>query len=95
MCSPSQGFYGENNSKMNFSDLPNNSWEKVMVNLVEHIGGDGGSLVKWSDEIPDPVETATAILDMVQYLDADYRDMVEGGLAKGFRAFYKLGEYEK
>jgi hypothetical protein len=24
---------------MNFSDLPNNSWEKVMVHLVEHIGG--------------------------------------------------------
>jgi hypothetical protein len=26
---------------------------------------------------------------------SDYRDMVEGGLAKGFRALYKLGEYEK
>jgi hypothetical protein len=80
---------------MNFSDLPNNSWEKVMVHLVEHIGGDGGSLVKWSGEIPDPVETATAILGMVQYYDPDYRDLPEGALARGFRAFYKLGEYEK
>lgn len=95
MCSPSQGFYGENNNTMNFSDLPNKSWEKVMVHLVEHIGGDGGSLVQWGDKIPDPVETATAILDMVQYLDPDYRDLPEGNLAKGFRAFYKLGEYEK
>ena len=32
---------------------------------------------------------------MVQYHDPDYRDMVEGGLAKGFRAFYKLGEFEE
>lgn len=77
---------------MNFSDLPENSWEKVMVNLVEHIGGDSGALVKWSNEIPDPVETATAILNMVQYLDPDYRDMPEGNLAKGFRALYKLGD---
>jgi hypothetical protein len=95
MCSPSQGYYGENNNTMNFSDLPNNSWEKVMVHLVEHIGGDGGSLVKWSDEIPDPVETASEILGMIQYYDPDYRDMVEGGLAKGFRALHNLGEYEK
>lgn len=80
---------------MNFSDLPNNSWEKVMVNLVEHIGGDGGSLVKWSDEIPDPVETATAILNMVQYLDPDWGGYPEDALAKGFRALYKLGEYEE
>jgi hypothetical protein len=80
---------------MNFSNLPNNSWEKVMVNLLEHIGGDSASLVKWSDEIPDPVETATAILGMVQYCDPFYRDLPEGNLAKGFRALYKLGEYEK
>lgn len=25
---------------MNFNDLPNNSWEKVMVHLVGYIGGD-------------------------------------------------------
>jgi hypothetical protein len=31
---------------------------------------------------------------MVQYYDPDYRDLPEGGLAKGFRALYKLGEYE-
>ena len=80
---------------MNFNDLPNNSWEKVMVHLVEHIGGDGGSLVKWSGEIPDPVETATEILGMIQYFDPDYRDLPEGALAKGFRALYKLGEYEE
>lgn len=80
---------------MNFSDLPNNSWEKVMVHLVEHIGGDGGSLVKWNDEIPDPVETATAILDMVQYLDPDYRDIPDGNLSRAFRLIHKLGEYEK
>lgn len=80
---------------MKFSDLPNNSWEKVMVHLVEHIGGDGGSLVKWSGEIPDPVETATQILGMIQHSDPDYRDLPEGALAKGFRAFYRLGEYEE
>lgn len=78
---------------MNFGDLPNNSWEKVMVNLLEHIGGDGASLVRWSNEIPDPVETATAILDMVQYLDPDYRGFPEGNLSEGFRALNKLGEY--
>lgn len=80
---------------MNFSDLPNNSWEKVMVNLVEHIGGDGGSLVKWGNKIPDPVETATAILNMVQYLDSDYRGIPDGNLSRGFRALHKLGEYDK
>ena len=80
---------------MNFSDLPNNSWEKVMVNLVEHIGGDAGYLVKWGDKIPDPVETATAILGMIQYYDPDYRDRPEGNLAKGFMAIYELGEYAK
>jgi hypothetical protein len=80
---------------MNFSDLPNNSWEKVMVHLVGYIGGDDASLTNWSDEIPDPVRTATAILGMVQYYDPDYRDMPEDALAKGFRAFYKLGEFEE
>jgi len=79
---------------MNFSDLPNNSWEKVMVNLVEHIGGDSGFLVKWGDKIPDPVETATSILNMVQYLDQDWKGYPEDALAKGFRALHKLGEYE-
>jgi hypothetical protein len=54
---------------MKFSDLPENSWEKQMVNLLDIIGGDGASLVKWNDEIPDPVETAKAILDMFRYLD--------------------------
>jgi hypothetical protein len=73
---------------MNFSDLPNNSWEKVMVHLVGYIGGDDASLTNWSDEIPDPVRT-------VQYYDPDYRDMPEDALAKGFRAFYKLGEFEE
>jgi hypothetical protein len=32
---------------------------------------------------------------MVQHYDPDYRDLPEGALAKGFRAFYRLGEYEK
>jgi hypothetical protein len=54
---------------MNFSDLPNNSWEKVMVKLVDFIGGDGPSLVNWSNEIPDPVETATQILGILAYND--------------------------
>ena len=80
---------------MDFNDLPNNSWEKVMVHLVGWIGGDDASLTNWSGEIPDPVRTATAILGMVQYYDLDYRDMPEGALAKGFRAFYKLGEFEQ
>jgi len=54
---------------MKFSDLPNNSWEQVMVKLVDFIGGDGPSLVNWSDEIPDPVETATHILGILAYND--------------------------
>jgi hypothetical protein len=54
---------------MNFSDLPDNSWEKVLVKLVDFIGGDGPSLVNWSDEIPDPVETATQILGVIAYID--------------------------
>lgn len=75
---------------MNFSDLPNNSWEKVMVNLVGYIGGDDAALVKWSDKIPDPVETATAILNMVQYYDEDRWDLADGSLAESFKEFYKL-----
>ena len=54
---------------MKFSDLPENSWEKQMVNLVDTIGGDGASLTKWNNEIPDPVETAKAILDIFRDLD--------------------------
>lgn len=75
---------------MNFSDLPNNSWEKVMVKLVGYIGGDDAALVNWNDEIPDPVKTATAILDMVQYYDEDRWDLADGSLAESFKEFYKL-----
>jgi len=66
-----------------------------MVNLVGYIGGDDAALVKWSDKIPDPVETATSILNMVQDLDPDWQGYPEDALAKGFRALYKLGEYEE
>jgi hypothetical protein len=54
---------------MNFSDLPENSWEKVMVKLVDFIGGDGPSLVRWSDEIPVPEEVALEILGTLAYYD--------------------------
>lgn len=58
---------------MNFSDLPNNSWEKVMVHLVDFIGGDGPSLVNWSDEIPNPKQTAKQILGVLAYYEGmDY-----------------------
>jgi hypothetical protein len=58
---------------MNFSDLPNNSWEKVMVKLVDFIGGDGPSLVKWSGEIPNPKQTAKQILGVLAYYEGmDY-----------------------
>jgi len=80
---------------MNFSDLPEDSWEKVMVHLVGWISGGDVALVNWSGEIPGPVKISNAILGMVQYYDPDYRDMPEGALAKGFRAFYKLGEFEE
>jgi hypothetical protein len=54
---------------MNFSDLPENSWEKVMVKLVDFIGGDGPSLVNWSNEIPNPEQTAKQILGIIAYYD--------------------------
>jgi len=54
---------------MNFSDLPENSWRKVMVKLVDFIGGDGPSLVRWSDEIPTPEEVALEILGTLAYYD--------------------------
>lgn len=44
----------------------------------------------YDDEIPDPVKTATAILDMVQYYDEDRWDLVDGSLAESFKEFYKL-----
>lgn len=75
---------------MKFSDLPENSWEKIMVNLVEYIGGDSPALVKWKNETPDPVEVATAILDMVQFYDPDCWDLTEGSLAETFKETYNL-----
>lgn len=54
---------------MNFSDLPENSWEKVMLKLVDFIGGDSPSLVRWRDEIPTPEETALEILGIIAYID--------------------------
>ena len=54
---------------MRFSDLPEDSWEKVMVKLVDFIGGDGPSLVNWSDEIPNPKQTAKQILGIIAYYD--------------------------
>ena len=53
----------------NFNDLPKDSWEQVMVKLVDFIGGDGSALVNWGNEIPNPVETSIAILGMVAYFD--------------------------
>lgn len=56
---------------MKFSELPNDSWEKTMVNVVNIIGGDGASLMNWNDEIPNPYDTAIAILEIIEYLDPD------------------------
>jgi hypothetical protein len=58
---------------MKFSDLPEDSWEKVMVKLVDFIGGDGPSLVNWSDEIPTPEQTSKQILGIISY----YNEMNE------------------
>jgi hypothetical protein len=54
---------------MNFSDLPDNSWEKVMYKVVEFIGGDAPYLCNWSDEIPTPQKVAEEIVSMVAYFD--------------------------
>ena len=70
---------------MNFSDLPNNSWEKVMVNLVEHIGGDAGYLVKWDDKVPTPEKVAEEIVAMFAYMD----DTNEDEFIASFREYCK------
>lgn len=85
MCSPSQGFYGENNSKMNFSDLPDNSWEKVMLHVVDIIGGESGSLTEWNDIVPTPYDTGFEILSMFEYID----DLKSGTLTEGFKKRYE------
>jgi hypothetical protein len=44
-----------------------------MVKLVDFIGGDGPSLVNWSDEIPNPKQTAKQILGVLAYYEGmDY-----------------------
>lgn len=76
---------------MNFSDLPENSWEKVMVNLVDFIGGDGPSLVNWGDEIPTPIKTATQILGILAYYDKMDEDQTEKFI-NSFKEYCKVKE---
>ena len=54
---------------MNFSDLPDNSWEKEMFRVVDFIGGDAPALCNWSDEVPTPQKVAESILTVVAYGD--------------------------
>jgi hypothetical protein len=55
--------------KMNFSDLPDNSWEKEMFRVVDFIGGDAPALCNWNDEIPTPQKVVESILTVVAYGD--------------------------
>jgi hypothetical protein len=66
---------------MKFSGLPNTSWEKVMIGVVNIIGGDGPSLTKWNDEIPTPYDTGFEILSMFEYID----DLKPGTYTKNFK----------
>lgn len=71
---------------MNFNDLPNNSWEKVMVDVVDIIGGESGRLTEWSDKVPTPYNTGFEILSMFEYID----DLKPGTLTEGFRKRYEV-----
>ena len=70
---------------MNFSDLPNNSWEKVMLDVVDIIGGESGGLTEWNDIVPSPYDTGFEILSMFEYID----DLKPGTLTEGFRKRYE------
>ena len=72
-------------TKKTFSELPKDSWEKTMFNVVELIGGDASSLTNWSDEIPNPYDTAIAILQIIEYLDPDIKS---GSLTRLFEESY-------
>jgi hypothetical protein len=51
-----------------FSELPKDSWARVMVDLVNVLGGDGASLCQWSDKVPSAIDTANEILRSVETL---------------------------
>ena len=54
---------------MNFSDLPEDSWEKVMFRVVDFIGGDAPALCNWIGEVPTPQKVAESILTVVAHRD--------------------------
>jgi hypothetical protein len=70
---------------MKFSDLPENSWEKVMYKVVDFIGGDAPSLCNWNDEVPTPEKVAEEIVAMFAYMD----DTNEDKFIASFREYCK------
>jgi hypothetical protein len=73
---------------MNFSDLPENSWEKVMYKVVDFIGGDAPSLCNWNDEIPTPEKVAEEIVAMFAYMD----DTNEDKFINSFKEYCNRGK---
>ena len=72
---------------MKFSDLPENSWEKVMFKVVDFIGGDAPSLCNWKDEVPTPEKVAEEIVAMFAYMDDTNQDK----FIASFREYCKVG----